>query len=181
MSLSQSDCPAHACRPVVILANRPKEDMDKDCVEGLSDFDLEIHTRSGIPSSITDLNRVAAGTAKTILLLNPPDTEVSILRLASNLAAGARHPDVFHLTEKAQEHVYSSSQAALHVTLIVILDIFIGSNCRLCRSLMCCCLMKCLRPNGCLYILALFSCFILSTGSTHIVNHAASTSSQQQG
>ncbi len=67
------------CRPVVILANRPKEDMDKDCAEGLQDCDLEIHTRSGIPSSIVDLNRVAAGTAKTIMLLNPPDTQVRVL------------------------------------------------------------------------------------------------------
>lgn len=62
-------------RPVVILADRPKEEMDKDCQDGLQDYDLEIHTRSGIPCSITDLNRVSAGTAKTILLLNPPDTQ----------------------------------------------------------------------------------------------------------
>ena len=65
-------------RPVVILSDRPKEDMDRELRVGLQSYDLEWHTRSGMPYSITDLNRVAAGSAQTVLLLQDDTIEVSL-------------------------------------------------------------------------------------------------------
>ncbi|KAK9861239.1 hypothetical protein WJX84_011733 [Apatococcus fuscideae] len=56
--------------PVVILANRPKLEMDAECNQGLAGMGLDVDTRSGVPFSVTDLEKVAAGTARTVLLLS---------------------------------------------------------------------------------------------------------------
>ena len=67
---------AHAllCRPVVILANRPKLEMDAECNQGLAGMGLDVDTRSGVPFSVSDLEKVAAGTARTVLLLSSSQT-----------------------------------------------------------------------------------------------------------
>ena len=62
----------------MILSDRPKEEMDRDLLRGLSSYDLEWHTRSGMPYSVSDLSRVAAGSAQTILLLHDDHIEVSL-------------------------------------------------------------------------------------------------------
>jgi len=64
------------CRPVVILCNKDKEEMDEELRGALKGFKLEWHTRTGVPHSISDLKRVAAGQAKNVILLNPDDEEV---------------------------------------------------------------------------------------------------------
>ncbi|KAK9815434.1 hypothetical protein WJX72_003650 [[Myrmecia] bisecta] len=57
--------------PVVILADRDKEDMDAQLRSALKGFPMEWHTRKGAPYNIVDLQRVAAGQARTIILLDP--------------------------------------------------------------------------------------------------------------
>lgn len=64
-------------RPVVILAEREKEEMDAELRAALRGFSIEWHTRMGYPHSISDLQRVAAGQAKNVILLNP-DTEEEV-------------------------------------------------------------------------------------------------------
>jgi len=61
-----------ACRPVVVLAERDKTDMDGELRRELGkDSALEWHTRCGAPHSIADLERVGAGQARTIILMHP--------------------------------------------------------------------------------------------------------------
>lgn len=64
------------CRPVVVLAERDKEEMDKELRGSLKGYALEWHTRTGAPHNLSDLARVAAGQAKTVILLDPDDSEV---------------------------------------------------------------------------------------------------------
>ena len=64
---------AEICRPVVILAERDKVEMDTELRSALKGFSLEWHTRVGSPHSIGDLERVSAGQARTIILLDPED------------------------------------------------------------------------------------------------------------
>ena len=75
-------------RPVVILADRDKEEMDAELRSALRGFLLEWHTRSGSPHSIIDLRRVAAGQAKTVILLNPEGDEVHSIAFTDK----AMHP-----------------------------------------------------------------------------------------
>ena len=65
-----------ACRPVVVLAERDKDDMDKQLKKALRGQKLEWHTRSGAPHAIADLEKVAAGQARTIIVLQPDEEEV---------------------------------------------------------------------------------------------------------
>ncbi|EIE27753.1 hypothetical protein COCSUDRAFT_55736 [Coccomyxa subellipsoidea C-169] len=57
--------------PVVILAERDKEDMDVQLRRALRGSSLEWHTRSGAPHALADLEKVAAGQARTVILLQP--------------------------------------------------------------------------------------------------------------
>lgn len=66
-----------SCRPVVVLAERDKDDMDKQLKKALRGQKIEWHTRSGAPHSIADLEKVAAGQARTIIILQPEQEEVS--------------------------------------------------------------------------------------------------------
>ncbi|KAK9797373.1 hypothetical protein WJX73_006662 [Symbiochloris irregularis] len=61
--------------PVVVLAERDKEEMDKELRGALRGYALEWHTRMGAPHNLSDLSRVAAGQAKTVILLDPDDSE----------------------------------------------------------------------------------------------------------
>ncbi|KAI8476483.1 MAG: hypothetical protein J3K34DRAFT_259587 [Monoraphidium minutum] len=58
---------------VVILADKPKAEMDAAVFETLRDrgAKLEVHTRQGNPFKLSDLRKVAANSARTILLLHP--------------------------------------------------------------------------------------------------------------
>ena len=62
----------------MILADRDKEEMDAELRAALKGFQIEWHTRVGFPHSVSDLQRVAAGQARNIILLNPDDEEVSL-------------------------------------------------------------------------------------------------------
>jgi hypothetical protein len=63
---------AAARRPVVVLAERDKTDMDRELRRELGkESALEWHTRCGAPHSIADLERVGAGQARTIILMHP--------------------------------------------------------------------------------------------------------------
>ena len=63
----------------MILADRDKEKMDEELRTALKGYcTLEWHTRMGFPHSISDLQRVAAGQAKTVILLNPEGEEVAL-------------------------------------------------------------------------------------------------------
>ena len=72
------------CSIVVILADRPKQEMDEECQHGLAGLGLEVDTRSGVPYSVDDLRKVAAGSARTVLLLNDNHPEVSAVNLNSH-------------------------------------------------------------------------------------------------
>ena len=65
-------------RPVVVLAEKDKEDMDRQLRLALKGYTVEWHTRMGAPHNLSDLARVAAGQAKTIILLDPEDGEVCV-------------------------------------------------------------------------------------------------------
>ena len=65
------------CRPVVVLAERDKDDMDKQLKKALRGQKVEWHTRSGAPHAIADLEKVAAGQARTIIVLQPDEEEVN--------------------------------------------------------------------------------------------------------
>ena len=67
------------------MSDRQKEEMDKDLRKGLASYDLEWHTRSGMPYSVSDLSKVAAGSAQTILLLQDDTVEVSICNFMPEL------------------------------------------------------------------------------------------------
>ena len=82
------------CRPVVILSDRPKEDMDRELKKGLASYDLEWHTRTGMPYSISDLDRVAAGSAQTVLLLQDDTVEVGLGQPPCQLLASCRTPSL---------------------------------------------------------------------------------------
>eukprot|EP00878_Enallax_costatus_P031821 GHUV01034872.1.p1 GENE.GHUV01034872.1~~GHUV01034872.1.p1 ORF type:complete len:787 (+),score=252.04 GHUV01034872.1:587-2947(+) len=58
-------------RPVVVLADRPRADMDLAVYTAMRGFKFEVFVRSGRPSKQQDLQRVAAHTAGTVLLLQP--------------------------------------------------------------------------------------------------------------
>ncbi|KAK9917305.1 hypothetical protein WJX75_002985 [Coccomyxa subellipsoidea] len=61
--------------PVVILAERDKEDMDVQLRRALRGSSVEWHTRSGAPHALADLEKVAAGQARTIILLQPDSAQ----------------------------------------------------------------------------------------------------------
>ena len=67
------------CRPVVVLADREKEEMDEELRHSLKGYQIEWHTRSGAPHCSSDLERVAAGQAKNIILL---DSDVEVWHLS---------------------------------------------------------------------------------------------------
>jgi len=69
----------------VVLADREKEEMDEELRHSLKGYKIEWHTRSGAPHCSSDLERVAAGQAKNIILLDN-NVEVS---LRSNLSRRA--------------------------------------------------------------------------------------------
>lgn len=56
---------------MVLLADRSKDDMDTAIYSAMRGLKFEVFTRSGRPSKQQDLQRVAAHTAGTILLLQP--------------------------------------------------------------------------------------------------------------
>ena len=78
------------CRPVVILADRDKEKMDEELRTALKGHCIEWHTRMGFPHSISDLQRVAAGQAKTVILLNLEGEQVAL----SSRPSADPHADV---------------------------------------------------------------------------------------
>ncbi len=60
----------------MVLAERDKDDMDAQLKRALWGQKIEWHTRSGAPHAIADLDKVAAGQARTIILLQPDQEEV---------------------------------------------------------------------------------------------------------
>ena len=62
--------PCCGSRPVVVLADREKEEMDDELRHSLKGYNIEWHTRSGAPHCSSDLDRVAAGQAKNVILLD---------------------------------------------------------------------------------------------------------------
>ena len=50
---------------------------DKQLKKALRGQKMEWHTRSGAPHAIADLEKVAAGQARTIIVLQPDEEEVS--------------------------------------------------------------------------------------------------------
>ncbi|KAL6752158.1 hypothetical protein V8C86DRAFT_618600 [Haematococcus lacustris] len=58
-------------QPVVIMADKPKHEMDDEITARLKSTSLDIVTRSGNPASCRDLAMVAAGQADTVIVLHP--------------------------------------------------------------------------------------------------------------
>ena len=54
----------------MVLADREKEEMDEELRHSLKGYSIEWHTRSGAPHCSSDLERVAAGQAKNVILLD---------------------------------------------------------------------------------------------------------------
>lgn len=80
--------PAYA-GPVVVLADREKEEMDEELRHSLKGYKVEWHTRSGAPHCSSDLERVAAGQAKNVILLDNNEEDVGQKQVASVLGIQA--------------------------------------------------------------------------------------------
>ena len=61
----------HAGAPVVVLADMPKEVLDVVIDAMREQTGLDIMGREGRPYNIDDLNLVSAGTARTVILMDP--------------------------------------------------------------------------------------------------------------
>ena len=98
------------CRPVVVLAERDKADMDEQLRIALKGYKVDWHTRSGAPHNLSDLARVAAGQARSIILLEPEGGQVRFLHaLVQGMCACifvAVHVGVY-----AYEHAFQVSAA----------------------------------------------------------------------
>ncbi|KAL0047458.1 hypothetical protein WJX82_003858 [Trebouxia sp. C0006] len=75
--------------PVVVLADREKEEMDEELRHSLKGYKIEWHTRSGAPHCSSDLERVAAGQAKNIILLDNNVEDVGQKQVAAVLGIQA--------------------------------------------------------------------------------------------
>ncbi|KAL3139211.1 hypothetical protein ABBQ32_005982 [Trebouxia sp. C0010 RCD-2024] len=80
--------PAYA-GPVVVLADREKEEMDDELRHSLKGYSIEWHTRSGAPHCSSDLERVAAGQAKNVILLDNNVEDVGQKQVAAVLGIQA--------------------------------------------------------------------------------------------
>lgn len=60
----------------MILAERDKEEMDSQLRRALRGSKVQWHTRSGAPHAVADLEKVAAGQARTVILLQPDSAQV---------------------------------------------------------------------------------------------------------
>ncbi|KAA6419289.1 MAG: hypothetical protein FRX49_10813 [Trebouxia sp. A1-2] len=80
--------PAYA-GPVVVLADREKEEMDEELRHSLKGYKIEWHTRCGVPHCSSDLERVAAGQAKNIILLDNNIEDVGQKQVAAVLGIQA--------------------------------------------------------------------------------------------
>ncbi len=69
----------------MVLAERDKDDMDKQLKKALWGHKIEWHTRSGAPHSIADLEKVAAGQARTIIILQPDQEQVGPSHIARTI------------------------------------------------------------------------------------------------
>lgn len=76
-------------QPVVVLADRDKEEMDALVRDDLKGFHGAVITRHGKPSQLADLVRVSADTAKTVIVLHPDcdDEATASAQKAATLAA----------------------------------------------------------------------------------------------
>ena len=86
---------------MVILAERDKEDMDRQLRRALRGSSVEWHTRSGAPHALADLEKVAAGQARTIILLQPDSAQVP------RLAKGAFALTIINLAYKTCDRMDS--------------------------------------------------------------------------
>lgn len=57
--------------PVVIMADKDVNEMRREVEEGLGDLKLSVTVRSGCPTFISDLEKVALGYANHVMILNP--------------------------------------------------------------------------------------------------------------
>lgn len=81
-------------RPVVIMAERPKADMDAEIVEaGLHLKDFEYYTREGDPLDLDDLERVKAAEANKVIVMEPADVQglenAEAMKTATSVALAA--------------------------------------------------------------------------------------------
>jgi len=57
--------------PVVIMADKDVDEMRSEIEEGLGDLKLAVTVRSGCPTFVSDLEKVAIGYASQVMILNP--------------------------------------------------------------------------------------------------------------
>ena len=69
----------------MVLADREKEEMDEELRHSLKGYKIEWHTRSGAPHCSSDLERVAAGQAKNVILLDNNVEVQSLIQLDGSL------------------------------------------------------------------------------------------------
>eukprot|EP00891_Asterochloris_glomerata_P002795 jgi/Astpho2/2795/fgenesh1_pg.00050_%23_80_t len=89
MALSRSHC-GHGSvydKPIVILAERDKHEMDTELESVLQNACIKVITRSGAPHFLKDLNSISAGSAHTVVLLHPENAaDASKIKAATVLA-----------------------------------------------------------------------------------------------
>lgn len=72
---------------VVVLADKPKAEMDAAIADTLRGYRLEVHTRQGNPAKMNDLRKVAGDKARTVILMHPE--KVKAAENAESLKASA--------------------------------------------------------------------------------------------
>lgn len=64
------------CRTVVIMAERSKSEMDQAVQAALKGYNIRWQTREGAPYSASDLAKVSASQASTVILMRPDNSRV---------------------------------------------------------------------------------------------------------
>ena len=64
------------CRTVVIMAERDKTEMDQQVQAALKGYKIRWQTREGAPYSASDLAKVSASQASTVILMRPDNSRV---------------------------------------------------------------------------------------------------------
>eukprot|EP00798_Chlamydomonas_sp_ICE-L_P025759 gene25758-11423_t len=88
-------------KPVAVLANMPKADMDRAIATKLNGLKLEVSTRSGYPGVVKDLQMVGTENASSVIIMQP-DNKASGLFLneahmaTSTMALDATLPEDTH-------------------------------------------------------------------------------------
>ena len=115
MAVAKSERPGSFDKPVVLLADVDKEEMDEIVENALEDSPpLEVVTRRGNPFDAEDLAKVNAFKARRVVILHPHEKDVGVLGQGVDGGGGGGEPDAALLTLQKQQR-----EEALKATVVL--------------------------------------------------------------